>query len=151
MPWFQRKARPWDDHWDLFCYFDSNYYDNVDLEWPVPDNLYLELTHVFLHANFSNQAPGFIHYPRVSCYRNLFVRWQTGWDGKSIINDSRDICFADVPLNTAGTKTSCNLYVPLPIPCFIVPGDRLIIDWFQGARGDTIIRTYFTFKSWRLY
>lgn len=151
MPWFQRKARPWDDHWDLYTFNTAAVITGIPLLFHVPDNIYLELTHVSLSVNFGLIGFGGLHYPEIVCLRGSSRRWFTAWDNTSHSAAGRRIIFANVPFLVGATKTLQGMYVPLPSPCHLIPGDHLSIGMFGYVAGDFISQIYLTFKSWRIY
>lgn len=151
MPWFQRKARPWDSHWDLYTHYANKTISNIHWTWPVPDDYYLQLTHVHLRATFGFVGLGTIHYPEIACLRGTLVRWATAWEDKTISGTGRIVTFANVPLKVNATKTLQAMYVPLPTPCYLIPGDLLRVGWWGYVAGDFLYYVYLTFKAWRIY
>lgn len=151
MPWFQRKARPWDSHFDLYTLFLPVTVSGDPYRYHVPEDLYLQLTQFYCKANFGLVGVGVIHYPYISCFRGDYVRWSTPWNDKVISGVGRTVIFGNVPLNTSATKNLQTVCVPLPTPCYLIPSDILEIGWFAPQAGDLIYHPYLSFKSWRIY
>lgn len=151
MPWFQRKARPWDDHWDLYLWSSEENMLDRPWTWTVPDNLYLELLQIRVWAAFTLVGFGVKHSPFIECSRGGIVRWHTTYPDRTDTNQNFFIVWSSIPFHDIGSIMMPRITIALPGTCYLQPGDVLSFDWMNHQAGDYMRRPRITAKSWLIY
>ena len=151
MPWFQRKTRPWDSHWDIYFWSSEVQYMPQDYRWPCPDNLYLHVLHIQSITIFSMVAFGVLHAPIIECYRGDILMWHTCWERSNLSNLAAYTTWSPGPQMEQIASTVERCHAHLPPNSFLVPGDSLQFHWEHKQANDWFRMPRITAKSWKLY
>lgn len=151
MPWFQRKARPWDDHWDLFLTQDPSWLLPRPFVWTVPDTWFLEILQVRMLCRFALVGFGTKHAPYIECRRSDVVRWNTTYPDRTETNINFFVNWSTKPYYDHGSAQVSTIYLALPGTCYVQPGDVLVFDWWNHQAGDSMGIFALTAKGWKIY
>lgn len=151
MSWFKKKVCPWDDNFDLYFWSSEDLYTEPYWDWPIPDNLYLEITQIQCGVGFALIGFGVKHSPLIRCMRGDICRWHTPFYATSLSNIGMYVTWSQgIDINQAAVGTYYSKAV-LPTPCYMLPGEYLRFEWENKQANDYYRYPRITAKSWKIY